>query len=286
MTGTAQIRPLDVGDVKRVAALHGQLLDMEFLSRYGPAFLRTYYRAWLEAPEAIALVAVDKHGDVVGALLGAVDPAVHVRAMVLRHGVRLGARIAANALLHPTVARDMVATRGIRYTRGLGRVVTGRFRAPIASPSDNKTDLSVAVLTHLMVRPEWQGSGIGRELVGAAVSMARAGGRDDMVLVTPPDLAARGFYERLGWIADGEMTSKSGEPFVRYRFVLRPSEVAMDNAVLPVTVTSVDGALPSSRTAKVGGATAVDRGASDSAASGPPLSSGPAPQDDKDGNAE
>jgi len=286
MTGTARIQPLDVGDVKRVAALHGQLLDMEFLSRYGPAFLRTYYRAWLEAPEAIALVAVDEHGDVVGALLGEVDPAAHVRAMVRRHGVRLGARIAAYALVHPAVARDLVATRGIRYTRGLVKVVTARFRAPIASPSDNTMEPSVAVITHLMVRHEWQGSGIGRELVGAAVSMARAGGRDDMVLVTPPDLAARGFYERLGWIADGEMTSKSGEPFVRYRFVLRPSEVAMDNGALPVTVTSVDGALPSSGTAKVGGATAVDRGASDSAAPGPPPSSGSSPQDDQDGNAE
>jgi hypothetical protein len=116
--------------------------------------------------------------------------------------------------------------------------------------------------------------------------MARAGGRDDMVLVTPPELAARGFYERLGWIADGEMTSKSGEPFVRYRFALRRSGAAMDDDVRPVTVTSVDGALPASGTAKVGRAPAADRGASDVVASGPPLSFDPPPDDDKDDNAQ
>jgi hypothetical protein len=107
-----------------------------------------------------------------------------------------------------------------------------------------------------------------------------------MVLVTPPDLAARGFYEHLGWIADGEMTSKSGEPFVRYRFALRPSDPAMDIEALPGSVTSVDGALPSIGTAKVGGATGVGRGASDFVASGPPLSNAPSPHDEKDGNAE
>ena len=285
MNGVARIRPLDVGDVKLAAVLHSQVLEMEFLSRYGLAFLRTYYRAWLEAPEAIALVAVDHRGNVVGALLGAVDPAVHVRGMLRQHGVKLGAQIAASAFLHPAVAKDLIATRAIRYTRGLVMASTARFRTTVASSSDNTTDPSVAELTHLLVRPEWQGSGIGRELVEAAVSMARAGGRDDMVLVTTPDLAARGFYERLGWIADGEMTSKSGEPFVRYRFALRPSGGAGDDDVHPVIVTSADGGLPASGTAKVGGAPAADRSAPDVVALGPPLSTDSSPHD-KDHNAQ
>ena len=52
--------------------------------------------------------------------------------------------------------------------------------------------------------------------------MAQAGrvgkraGIDEFVLVTPPGLAARTFYERLGWRFDGELTSRSGERFVRY----------------------------------------------------------------------
>jgi hypothetical protein len=43
---------------------------------------------------------------------------------------------------------------------------------------------------------------------------------DELVLVTPPDLAAGTFYERLGWLPSGEVTSQSGEAFLRYRFPL------------------------------------------------------------------
>jgi predicted lactoylglutathione lyase len=32
---------------------------------------------------------------------------------------------------------------------------------------------------------------------------------------------ARSFYEALGWRSDGAMTSRSGEPFLRYRYSLR-----------------------------------------------------------------
>jgi hypothetical protein len=62
--------------------------------------------------------------------------------------------------------------------------------------------------------------GIGRVLVEAAIETARAAGVDGLVLVTPPDFAARDFYEHLGWSADGEMCSRSGEIFIRYRLSL------------------------------------------------------------------
>lgn len=67
---------------------------------------------------------------------------------------------------------------------------------------------------------ESQGLGIGRVLVEAAIETARAAGVDGLVLVTPPDFAARDFYEHLGWSADGEMCSRSGEIFIRYRLSL------------------------------------------------------------------
>jgi len=69
-------------DVEALVALHGEVLDMEFLTRYGPPFLRTYYRAWIDAPGGIALTAVDERDRVLGGLLGAVDPAQHVHAML------------------------------------------------------------------------------------------------------------------------------------------------------------------------------------------------------------
>ncbi len=247
------VRPLEVGDLGRAAALHREVLDIEFLSRYGVAFLRTYYRAWLEAPEAIALAAVDEHGDLLGVLLGAIDPAVHVSGMMRGYGIRLGARIVSHALAHPSVARDLVATRGIRYARGVVRVIGARFVSSGPSPPEKAAGPLVAEITHLLVEPTRQGSGVGRALVQAAQEEALAGGRGEMILVTPPDLAARSFYERLGWRADGEVTSRSGEHFVRFRLALRPSPTAERDGTDPSSTEVVHGPLLLDRAAPVDG---------------------------------
>ncbi|HEY5025466.1 MAG TPA: GNAT family N-acetyltransferase [Acidimicrobiales bacterium] len=77
-------------------------------------------------------------------------------------------------------------------------------------------------ITHLMVKPDMRGGGVGKELLAEACRVGQRSGLDDFVLVTPPDLAARAFYEHLGWHFAGELNSRSGEPFVRYRFPLTP----------------------------------------------------------------
>ena len=217
-----RVRPLEEGDLTEAAILHRHVLDMEFLSRYGLGFMRLYYRAWMMSPASIALAAVDENGTLVGSLLGAADPAAQVRGMVRTYGMRLGIRLMAHAAIHPRLAVDLIATRGIRYVRGVARVIGARLRPspPVAVGGDDSP--RVGEITHLLVKPNLQGMGIGRELVAAAVSIARDAGRDEMVLVTPPDLAARGFYERLGWIVDRELTSRSGEAFVHFRLPLNP----------------------------------------------------------------
>ena len=224
-----RVRPLLKADTTAAAALHRRVLIMEFLSRYGLAFMRTYYQAWIEAPGSIALAAFDERGDLMGALLGATDPATHVRAMIRRRGLQIGVQLAAYAIVHPPLAKDLIVTRGRRYARGLARLVVVSLRRPAPSSSGTETGPAVGEITHLLVQPDHQGLGIGRALVDAAVEMALVAGVDELVLVTPPDLAARNFYERLGWLADGEMTSRSGEPFLRYRFPLG-SDVSIDVA--------------------------------------------------------
>lgn len=274
-----RVRRLEAGDLARAAALHHEVLDIEFLSRYGVAFLRTYYGAWLDAPEAIALAAVNDHGELLGVLLGATDPAVHVGGMMRRHGILLGARIASHAFAHPAVAKDLVVTRGIRYTRGVARVVAARF--PGSNPSrssDGATGPLVAEITHVLVQPARQGSGVGRALVEAATEEARAGGRDEMILVTPPDLGARAFYERLGWRADGEVTSRSGEHFVRFRLPLQPSRAVERDGTGQSSAGAVNGPLFSDRAAPVD--RGVVAGAGMAQASGPP-SNNPASPDEK-----
>ncbi len=220
MTGAVRIRSLVGADLAEASALHREILDMEFLVRCGPRFMRAYYRAWVEAPGAISLVARDEDGELLGVVLGATDPATHVRAMVRHHGAGLAARLALYTAGHPALARELLVTRARRYVGGLARLVASRLvRAPASSrgPAGPR----VGEITHVLVRAERQGAGVGRALLDAAVATGRAAGLDELVLVTPPDLAAGGFYRHLGWRADGEMTSRSGEPFVRYRYLLR-----------------------------------------------------------------
>ncbi len=210
------VRPMQDRDLDAVVALHREVLDMEFLSRFGPRFLRSYYRAWISTPGAVALVALED-GVVVGGLLGASDPGRHVRAMVRDHGVTLALRQVGAALSDPRLARDLVATRAVRYARGLARLVASRWRQPAnVAPSGPV----IGEITHVLVAPRSQGRGVGRALVEGALAAIRATGVRRVELVTPPDLAARHFYERLGWRLTGEMASRSGEPFLRFVYDL------------------------------------------------------------------
>lgn len=205
-------------DVDRAVVLHLGVLDMEFLSRFGPSFMRAYYRAWIATPGAMSFAALDDAGQLIGVLLGATDPATHVRAMVRDHGVRLAGSIAIAAARRPRLAKDLIATRAGRYVRGVTRLVLSRFHRPAPAGADA---LRVGEVTHVLVDPSTQGRGVGRALIEAGVIAARAAGVDELVLVTPPDLAARHFYDSLGWRAEGSMTSRSGETFLRYRLALR-----------------------------------------------------------------
>ncbi|HUZ10414.1 MAG TPA: GNAT family N-acetyltransferase [Acidimicrobiales bacterium] len=221
MGSAIRVRGLQSEDVPRAVLLHHQTLGMEFISRCGLPFLRRYYRGWLASPGGISLACVDDDDRVVGVLLGAVDPAGHIRAMVRRHGFGLALQLVLGALRRPALGKEVLVTRARRYAGGIWRLVTTRSeREPDAGITAGSDDGPVGEITHLVVDPGWQGMGLGRALVNTAVEKAREAGLRTIVLVTPPDLAARQFYERLGWQEDGAMTSRSGEPFVRYRYLL------------------------------------------------------------------
>ena len=216
---TTHVRSLEPSDVAVAVGLHLAVLDMEFLSRLGPSFMRAYYRAWCAAPGALALVALDDDGSVVGVLLGATDPAGHVRAMVRGHGASLGVSLVASALVRPRLAWDLVVTRAWRYTRAVARLAWSRRsgRSTTSAPAEGPR---VGEVTHVLVDPRVQGRGVGRALVERAIELSRAAGLDELELVTPPDLAARHFYLATGWRESGSLTSRSGEPFVRFRYPL------------------------------------------------------------------
>jgi GNAT superfamily N-acetyltransferase len=62
-------------------------------------------------------------------------------------------------------------------------------------------------LEDLFVDPDWMGKGVGRDLVADVVAVARAR-RADRVNVTA-NRDALGFYERVGFVVDGEVETHS-----------------------------------------------------------------------------
>jgi ribosomal protein S18 acetylase RimI-like enzyme len=221
-----EVRRLDPSEALAAARLHREVLSMEFLSQGGEAFLARYYRAWCRTEAGRALAAVTEDGALLGVLLGSVDPRQHVEQMLRRDGVVLGLLLVAHGLSHPSFGRALVATRASRYLRGVLRVLSRRLAARVATPSSAPHEASVhgrraveglAEVTHLCVAPAAQGRGVGRALLAAFEDEARHAGAEVVELVTPPDLAARRFYEHLGFEAVGALRSRSGEPFVRYR---------------------------------------------------------------------
>jgi GNAT superfamily N-acetyltransferase len=63
----------------------------------------------------------------------------------------------------------------------------------------------VAYLWQLFVLPDWWGSGVAPHLHDAAIEQMRAEGYSDARLFTPSlQTRARRFYERRGWLAQGD----------------------------------------------------------------------------------
>lgn len=214
--GAFEVRPLSPVDTLASARLHREALGAEFLSQAGEPFLNLYHLAWLQSPAGLALVAVSSKGEVVGVLLGALEPALHYRSMARRHGLGMALRLLQHAAANPAFAYELLVTRAVRYARGAVRVLARGEGAARATRPETKE----GEITHLVVAPAARRMGIARALVGEALRVAEAAGLDQVVLVTPPELASSGFYLRLGWQPYGEVTSRSGEHFVRYRWVL------------------------------------------------------------------
>lgn len=116
-------------------------------------------------------------------------------------------------------SQGTAGSEGTAGDAGAGAPGTAEESAPAAPEPDGRTK-KVGEVTHVMVRSDVQSRGAGRALLEEARRRGEAAGLAELVLVTPPDLDARHFYEHLGWEMAGELTSRSGEPFLRYRLVL------------------------------------------------------------------
>lgn len=212
------MRRLRSDDIDAAVALHEIVLSQEFISQCGVKFLRRYYSAWMWSESGVALGAFDD-GTLIGVHLGSLDPSTHYRAMLRSDGIPIALSMISYAAFHPRFAKDLVVTRGARYARGVGRALVAglRRRDTPAATSDAER---VGEVTHLFVSPSRQSSGVGASLLATMESLARVARVASLVLVTPPESPATGFYEHEGWQREDEIENSEGERFVRYRYPL------------------------------------------------------------------
>jgi ribosomal protein S18 acetylase RimI-like enzyme len=120
-------------------------------------------------------------------------------------------------------AGDAAAGAELLVARGGGRLLGSVIYYPPGRTGPPLPAEWASVRT-LAVGPWARGRGAGEALVGACIARAREAGADTFGLYTTEMMAsARALYARLGFVQDGELPPRHGQPCWRYRLDLVPS---------------------------------------------------------------
>ena len=197
-TADFQISTLAPADVNLVVKLHLRAFPNYFLSILGPGFLREFYFSFLADPVGMAFVARNAQNEVVGAIVGPVDPRGFFGRLLRRRWWAFGL-----ASVSALVRRPSSAAR-------LARALVYRGEAP-AGPIR-------ALLSSIAVSPKAQGQGIGRALVQRWLDVARSRGARGCFLTTDAENndTVNRFYCRLGWKPEATYTTREGRKMNRY----------------------------------------------------------------------
>lgn len=198
--------PLRAEDAAALARLHRSSFPDFFLSRLGEPFLREFYRGFEGDPSAITVVARDRSGRPVGAVVGTSEPAGFYRRLLRRRFPGLAVASARAAVRNPRTITRLV--RGAAYRGGVG----------------DEPAPEGALLSSICTNPTVQGQGLGRRLVQEWEDAARQHGVTIAHLSTDAvdNEAVNAFYDRCGWSAEREYSTREGRRMNLYTKDLRP----------------------------------------------------------------
>jgi GNAT superfamily N-acetyltransferase len=193
-----RVDPLPQEQVDAVVSLHLNAFPDFFLSILGPRFLREFYVSFLMDQAAMAFVACAERDEVVGAIVGPLDPHGFFSRLLRRRWWAFCLAALATALSHPSIVARLI--RALRYR---GDVPKGSVRA---------------LLSSVAVAPSAQGRGVGKALVLRWLEEARRRGASGCYLTTDADnnRAVNGFYLSLSWILESTYTTPEGRKMNRY----------------------------------------------------------------------
>ncbi|MEI2724757.1 MAG: GNAT family N-acetyltransferase [Verrucomicrobiota bacterium] len=189
---------LQSANIDRVVAIHRESFPNFFLTSLGPRFLREFYASFPSDPTGMGFVACDAQGEVLGAVVGSLNPREYFKRLLQRRWWAFGLVSLAAILRQPS------------FTSRLLRAVFYRGEAP-AGPVR-------ALLSSVVVARQAQGQGVGRALVQRWLAAAQARGASGCFLTT--DAQNNGdvnrFYLSLGWKLEANYTTRDGRKMNRY----------------------------------------------------------------------
>ncbi|MET9982549.1 GNAT family N-acetyltransferase [Streptomyces rochei] len=209
-----RIRLMGHEDLAFVVAEHLRHFPDGFFARLGPKFLTAYDRTYLTGPDARAYIA-EVNGQLVGFIIGGIDPAAHRRHVLHEHGRGLLLRALGSLCLQPRLALHFLRTRLVRYGR---KLIPNRG----AQQTSVLGHIGVtAVLDYVVVVEHARGRGIGERLIARFVKDATDAGCVRVTLVTAAEGGAGPYYEQHGWLHQGEIRRSEGRLLLAYDFPLR-----------------------------------------------------------------
>jgi ribosomal protein S18 acetylase RimI-like enzyme len=196
-----------------VAALHEACFHGYYLTRFGSSFLQAMYGWYVSSPQAIAHVALDGTGQVLGFVAGTTEASTYHRSLFRHSGGALLAALLRQLLSHPLRALGLVWERKDILPQALSALVS---RSPEAASAENESP--PASLVSIGVLPSHRRRGVARRLSQVFLAEAAERGCARVSLsVREDNLGARRFYESLGWEETGRsLTAYHGSYSITY----------------------------------------------------------------------
>jgi ribosomal protein S18 acetylase RimI-like enzyme len=195
--------------LEQVAQLHEACFEGYYLTRFGQRFLEAMYGWYLVSPEAIAHVALDPAGAVVGFVAGTSEDSSYHSSLFRHQGGPMLAALLRRLLTHPVATLGLVWERKDMAVGALSTTLAGREDAK--EPATRSQDESqTASLVSIGVHPSFRRLGVAQRLTELFLSDAHDRGCTKVTLsVREDNVAARRFYESLHW----EERSRSSQAY-------------------------------------------------------------------------
>ncbi len=193
-----EITSLSSSHIKSVVDIHLKAFPNFFLSFLGPRFLNEFYGSFLVDVQGVGYVALLSSGQVVGAVVGPVEPDGYFKRLLKRRWWKFCV-----ASISASFKRPSCIPRLFRAVFYRGDAAEGPARA---------------LLSSIAVDPNMQGTGIGKKLLEFWMQEVRRRGATGCYLTTDAEDndKVNAFYQSLNWRIDSAYLTPEGRRMNRY----------------------------------------------------------------------